>query len=120
MKATFNGGVNIALKIPRHKYEETVKFYRETLGFAVEERKIDNPTVSRTHRFQFGPNTLWLDCVDNYTHTETWLELKTDDMENAAEYLKSKGIEPRDELEEIPDNMHWIMDPAGTVFIMTQ
>lgn len=120
MNVSFDGGVNIALKIPKHKYDETVLFYRETLGFEVEEREIDNPTVSRTHRLQFGHNVLWLDCVDNYTHAETWLELKTKHVESASKHLRSKGIEPRDELEKIPDNMHWIMDPAGTVFILTQ
>lgn len=118
MDISFNGGRNIAVKIPKSKYEETVSFYRDVLKIEVEEKSIDNPTVSRTHKVMFGGNTLWLDCVDNYTHSETWLELKTSDIEIATEYLRSKGIEPCDELEKIPDNMHWIMDPAGTVFIL--
>jgi hypothetical protein len=46
------------------------------------------------------------------------LELKTSDVKKATEYLQSKGVEPCDELEEIPSDMHWIMDPAGTVFIL--
>lgn len=118
MNISFNGGRNIAIKIPKSNYEKTVSFYREVLKMEVEERPIDNPTVSRTHKVIFGDNTLWLDCVDNYTHSEIWLELKTPDVEKATEYLRSRGTEPRDELEEIPDNMHWIMDPAGTVFIL--
>ena len=79
---------------------------------------MDNPTVSRTHEVKFGNNTLWLDCVDNYTHSETWLELKTPDVSKATEYLKDNGIETCDELEKIPKENHWIMDPAGTVFIL--
>ena len=67
---------------------------------------------------KFGKNVLWLDCVDNYTHSETWLELKTTDVEKAAKYLKANGTDTCDELESIPDDMHWIMDPAGTVFIL--
>lgn len=118
MDNQFNGGVNIALKIPKNKYEETVAFYRDILKLHVEENAIDNPTVSRTHKVKFGGNTVWLDCVDNYTHSEIWLELKTTDVSNAAEYLQSKGINTCDELEQIPENMHWIMDPAGTVFIL--
>jgi len=54
----------------------------------------------------------------NYTHSETWLELNTEDVDNATDYLKSKGVETCDELEQIPKNMHWITDPAGTVFIV--
>lgn len=118
MEAKFNGGINIAVKIPKKKYEETVAFYRDTLKLEVVEKPIDNPTVSRTHQVTFGKNTLWLDCVNNYTHSETWLELKTDNIEKATGYLKMKGIETCDELEKIPENMHWITDPAGTVFIL--
>ncbi|WP_130735464.1 VOC family protein [Flavobacterium sp. J27] len=114
----FNGGINIAIKIPKSKYEETVKFYREILKFEVTEKEINNPTVSKTHEVKFGNNIIWLDCVDNYTHSETWLELKTPNVEKATEYLKSNGIETCDELEEIPKENHWIMDPAGTVFIV--
>ena len=118
MSVKFEGGINIAVKIPKSKYEQTVAFYRDVLKLKVAEKPIDNPTVSRTHEVKFGENVLWLDCVDNYTHSETWLELKTADIEKAAKYLKANGIETCDELEKIPDDMHWIMDPAGTVFIL--
>jgi hypothetical protein len=118
MDAKFSGGINIAIKIPKSKYEQTVEFYREILKLEVEEKSISNPTVSRTHEVKFGPNIVWLDCVDNYTHSEVWLDLKTDDVTIAAAYLKSKGINTCDELEQIPEEMHWIMDPAGTPFIL--
>jgi hypothetical protein len=68
---------------------------------------------------KFGNNIVWLDCVDNYTHSEVWLELNTSDVKNATQYLRSKGINTYDELEKIPEDMHWIMDPAGTVFILS-
>ncbi|MGB0176138.1 MAG: hypothetical protein ACPF9D_03165, partial [Owenweeksia sp.] len=51
-----------------------------------------------------------------YTHSETWLQLTTPNVEEATEYLISKGVNPCDEIEQLPENMHWIMDPAGTVF----
>lgn len=114
----FSGGINIAVKIPKSKYEKTVSFYRDILKLETTERPIKNPTVSRTHEVIFGENILWLDCVDNYTHSETWLELRTSNVENAVEYLRKNGIETCDELEEIPKENHWIMDPAGTVFIL--
>lgn len=120
MDIKFEGGINIAVKIPKAKYDETVAFYRDILKLQVEEKPIDNPTVSRTHEVKFGPNILWLDCVDNYTHSETWLELRTNNFEDATGYLKANGTITQDEFEKIPDNMHWITDPAGTVFILGQ
>ncbi len=116
MDPKFNAGVNIAIKIPKSKYETTVIFYRDILKFEVVEKRIDNPTVSRTHEVRFGNNVIWLDCVDNYTHSETWLQLTVPDVNEATKYLKLNGIETCDELEELPENMHWITDPAGTVF----
>jgi hypothetical protein len=116
----FEGGINIAIKIPKSKYDETVRFYQGILKLEVEEKPIDNPTVSRTHQVKFGANIVWLDCVDNYTHSETWLELKTPSVEAATAYLNARGIKTVDELEQIPEDMHWIMDPAGTVFIVSK
>ncbi|WP_228450712.1 VOC family protein [Chryseolinea soli] len=110
--------MNIAIKIPKSKYSQTVAFYRDILKLEVVEKAIDNPTVSKTHRVKFGNNVVWLDCVDNYTHSETWLELNTPDVDKATNYLKSNGVDTCDELEQLPENMHWITDPAGTVLIV--
>ncbi len=115
---TFTGGPNIAIKIPRSKYADTVRFYRDVLKLDVEEQPIDSSTVSRTHRVKFGTNTVWLDCVDNYTHAEAWLELRTADVPAAADYLRSHGVATVDELEKIPKDMHWVMDPAGMVLLL--
>lgn len=119
MDLKFEGGVNIAIKIPKSKFEQTVAFYREILKLEIEEKPIKNPTVSRTVQVKFGHNIVWLDCVDNYAHSEVWLELKTTNIDNATRHLEQNGVNTCDELEEIPENMHWIMDPAGTVFILT-
>lgn len=120
MDGKFKGGINIAIKIPKIKYKETVAFYRDILRLDVEEKPISNPTVSRTHEVKFGNNIIWLDCVDNYTHSETWLQLTVPDVEEATSYLYSNGVGTCDELEELPENMHWITDPAGTVFNLQQ
>ena len=116
METRFEAGNNIAIKLPKNKYDETVAFYRDILKLEVKEVAIDNPTVSRTHSVDFGNNVIWLDCVDNYTHSETWLQLTVPDVEEATSYLKQNGVETCDEIEEIPKNMHWIMDTSGTVF----
>lgn len=75
MNPNFEAGINIAIKIPKSKYEKTIVFYRDILKLAVEEKPISNPTISKTHQVNFGSNVIWLDCVDNYTHSETWLQL---------------------------------------------
>ena len=116
MEPNFEAGINIAIKIPKSKYEKTVDFYRDILRLKVEEIAINNPTISRSHKVSFGNNVLWLDCVDNYTHSETWLQLTVPDVPEATNYLLSKGVETCDELEKLSENMHWIQDPAGTVF----
>ncbi|GIZ08165.1 VOC family protein [Flavobacterium sp. UMI-01] len=116
MDTHFEAGINIAIKIPKSKYEKTVAFYKDILKLEVEEKPISNPTVSRTHQVKFGHNIIWLDCVDNYTQSETWLQLTVPNIEQATEYLVSKGVETCDELEELSPNMHWIQDPSGTVF----
>ncbi|WP_312992436.1 hypothetical protein [Chryseobacterium flavum] len=120
MDIKFEAGINIAIKIPKNKYDKTIAFYRDILKLDVEEKPIDNPTVSRTHEVKFGNNIIWLDCVDNYTHSETWLQLTVRNVEEATGYLRSKGVETCDEFEELPENMHWITDPAGTVFNVQQ
>lgn len=116
MNPKFEAGINIAIKIPKSKYEKTIAFYRDVLKFTVEEKPISHPTVSRTYEVRFGNNTIWLDCVDNYTHSETWLQLTVPDVRIATDYLASMGVETCDELEALPETMHWIQDPAGTVF----
>ncbi|KFF26497.1 VOC family protein [Chryseobacterium vrystaatense] len=116
MAAKFEAGINIAIKIPKSKYEKTVVFYRDILKLGVEEKSITHPTVSRTHEVKFGNNIIWLDCVDSYTHSETWLQLTVPNVEEATEYLQLNGVETCDEIEELPEHMHWITDPAGTVF----
>lgn len=120
MKTEFEAGINIAIKIPKSKYDQTVTFYRDILKLDVQEKPIENPTVSKTHQVKFGNNVIWLDCVDNYTHSEIWLQLTVPDVKEATTYLKSNGVDTCDELEELPENMHWIMDPAGTVFNLQQ
>lgn len=120
----FTAGLNIAMKIPKAQYEATVAFYRDTLGFAVEEEDVSYaPTVSRTHSVQFGPNTLWLDCVDNYSQPDLWLQLHTNDLDAATAALARTGIRPCDEIEplrETESRTHWIKNPAGIVHLLAE
>lgn len=118
----FQGGVNVAMKIPRASYEETVSFYRDVLGFELVEAGTEStPTISRSHRLEFGPITLWLDCVDAYSQADVWLELRTDDMEAATDALARAGVHPCDEVESLEGvgaPSHWIRNPAGIVHLL--
>jgi len=40
MNTKFEGGINIALKIPKSKYDQTVTFYRDILKLEVEENQL--------------------------------------------------------------------------------
>ncbi|MEV4091340.1 VOC family protein [Streptosporangium saharense] len=123
-KPEFTAGLNIAMKIPKAQYEATVAFYRDTLGFDVKECDVSYaPTVSRTHSVRFGPNTLWLDRVDNYSQPDLWLQLHTEDLDAAADKLAAIGIHPCDEvepLENLDSRSHWIRNPAGVVHLLVE
>lgn len=104
------GGSNIAIKVPKFKYDETVKFYKDILqlpylGF-----------ISESHAFQFGSSTLWLDCMENYSQQDIWLEITADNLETVSNYLAENGVSRRDEIE-VHENSkgYWISDPAGSI-----
>jgi catechol 2,3-dioxygenase-like lactoylglutathione lyase family enzyme len=94
----FSGGANIAIKCPYHTYEQTVAFYRDTLGLPVIEEEAEGCI------FQFGPVRLWIDRVPNISHPDIWLELETNDTESAAAYLKNHGVARRDEVEQLRED----------------
>lgn len=108
------GGRNIALKVPPHLYDETIRFYRDVLGLAVIERLA--PSVV----FEFGANQLWIDPVDGLSQAELWLEINTDDVSSAASHLKAAGIVRRDEIEPLPQGFDgfWISSPASIIHLV--
>lgn len=118
-KVTFAGGRNIAMKIPPHLWETTVRFYRDVVGFKVIEKA---PTIPPSVCFEFGANQLWIDRVDAISQAEVWLELRTGDTKKAAEHFKSAGIVRRDEIEPLPEDFDgfWIQNPASIIHIVSK
>jgi hypothetical protein len=103
-------GKNIAIKVPLHKWAETVAFYRDRVGLEVV-KELSNSTA-----FAFGSMTLWIDKVERQSQVDVWLELFTDNPDKALETLDSPN---RDELEPLDDvNGHWTSDPAGTILLV--
>jgi catechol 2,3-dioxygenase-like lactoylglutathione lyase family enzyme len=116
MSVTFNGGRNIAMKVPPHQYEATVRFYRDVVGL----RAIDEhlPDVS----FAFGSNRLWIDRVEGMSQAELWLELVADDVGAASKHLEAASVVRCDEIERLPDGFKgfWISSPASIVHLVSK
>jgi len=100
----FSGGANIAIKCPYHTYEQTIAFYRDTLGLPLLEEEPEGCIL------QFGPVKLWIDRVPNISHPDIWLELETNDTDAAAAYLKNHGVPRRDEVEQLREDFDGFLD----------
>lgn len=83
MSAKFSPGKNIAMKVPYHQYEATVRFYREILGF----EPVTGPSGNATG-FKFGDKNLWIDNVLGMSQAEIWLEVVTNNTVEAARILE--------------------------------
>lgn len=103
-------GNNIAIKVPLHKWAETVAYYRDRVGLEVVKEGEDSTA------FAFGNVTLWIDRVEQQSQVDVWLELVSDDPDRAMETLASPK---RDELEPLEQGFgHWTSDPAGVVLLV--
>ena len=113
--ARFDGGKNIAMKVPPHQYEATVRFYRDVLGL-----KPADATSGDSAAFEFGANTLWIDEVPSMSQAELWLEIVTDDTAAAKELLADAGITRCDDIEELASDFDgfWISSPATIVHLV--
>jgi catechol 2,3-dioxygenase-like lactoylglutathione lyase family enzyme len=110
----FGAGRNIAMKVPPHLYEATIRFYRDTLGF----RQLQAGDASVC--FEFGANRLWIDRLAGVSQAELWLELVTSDVEAAARQLAAAGVVRCDDIEPLPEGMQafWISSPASIVHLV--
>ena len=103
-------GKNIAIKVPLHKWRDTVAFYRDRVGLPITNE------LTNSVGFSFGDVTLWIDRVERQSQVDVWLELFTDDPDAALRHLESPK---RDELEPLDDvNGHWTSDPAGVILLV--
>ena len=114
-RPVFQGGRNIAMKVPPHEYDAVVAFYRHTLG--LEEIVKHRPNVC----FVFGANQLWIDRVSSVSQSELWLEINTEDGEAAQAHLAKSGIARRDEIEPLPEgsNGFWIASPGNIIHLVS-
>jgi hypothetical protein len=112
----FEGGRNIAMKLPAHVFAETVSFYKDVLRLPLLEEG-ETSVV-----FEFGANRLWLDCADHLSQAEVWLELRTDDTAAATDHFKRYGTQRRDEIEALPEGFDgfWVCNPANIIHLVSK
>lgn len=117
MDIEFEPGKNIAMKIPAHEYEDTVRFYREVLRF----QEIPGSSADDTPRFEFGDKVLWLDCMPGLSQAEIWLEVVASDIGKASKYLKEQGCHRRDEIEPLPNGFKafWVSSPSNIIHLVS-
>lgn len=84
MTATIRGGINIAMKVPSHQYDATIRFYRDVVCLKPFDAKA--PAIG----FELGPNRLWIDEDATMSQAEVWLELFTDDHSARASAVRSR------------------------------
>ncbi|SNY76661.1 VOC family protein [Enterobacter sp. CC120223-11] len=116
MKTEIKGGIDIALKVPPHQYQQTIAFYRNTLGL---EEITDKPPATG---FVLGPNRLWIDEAPALSQAEIWLELFTPNFAQAEKQLEEKGVVRCDAVEPLPEGFKggWIMSPCGIVHMVRE
>jgi len=111
----FRPGRNIAMKLPERLFASMLVFYRDTLGFEVEEN--DSGALVR-----FGAMRLHLDRVPHQSQTDLWLQVETDDVAAAQAWLAAEGVARCDEVECLPDDFagFWIAAPSGTIHLVAE
>jgi hypothetical protein len=116
MTANIRGGFNIAMKVPSHEYEATLRFYRDVIGLKPYDEK------APAKGFELGPNRLWIDEAPMLSQAEVWLELFTDSFEDAAEHLAKAGVVRCDAIEPLGEGFRggWIMNPANIVHLVRE
>ena len=120
MEPLFKPGRNIAMKIPAHEYEQTVTFYRNILS--LQELTPPVPGNEETPRFEFGGKVLWLDRVEDLSQAEIWLEIITNNIDEAAAHFARQDCIRRDEIEPLPKDLKafWIASPSNIIHLITE
>ncbi len=113
--ARYRGGSNVAMKLPPHHFESTVRFYRDTLGLTVTDR-------GESKLVEFGPIRLWLDRCPYLSQTELWLEVVASNSSDAAKHLGEAKVVRCDPIEKLPDGFRgfWITSPADIVHLISE
>lgn len=116
MNAEIKGGIDIAIKVPPHQFQQTIEFYRNVLGLPEITDKA--PATG----FILGPNRLWIDEAPALSQAEVWLELFTPDFKLAEKQLADAGVVRCDAVEQLPEGFKggWVMSPCNIVHMLRE
>ncbi|MBV8043567.1 hypothetical protein [Pluralibacter sp.] len=116
MNAEIKGGIDIAIKVPTHQYQQTIDFYRHTIGL---DEITDKPPATG---FVLGPNRLWIDEAPGLSQAEVWLELFTTNFKLAEKHIEERGVVRCDSVELLPEGFQggWIMNPCNIVHMLRE
>ena len=120
MKPQFQPGNNIAMKVPSFEFDRTVAFYRDILE--LEEIPASSPDSCHSITFKFGDKNLWIDKIEGISQAELWLEIQTNDSDQAAKYLGTQDCKRCDEIEPLPNDFKgfWVTNPSNIVHLVTE
>lgn len=111
-------GSNIVMQVPVHLYQDTVHFYRDVLLMDIEEGD-EAPVLYVGAKVAFGAITLWLQPVQAAGQPLVLLEIRSDNMEAAAAYLRVNGQSGNEGLSPAAGGLITINDPAGNQLYIT-
>ena len=116
MNPEIKGGIDIAMKVPPHQYQQTLDFYRQTL------RLPEITDKAPATGFILGPNRLWIDEAPGLSQAEVWLELFTPDFHAAEKHVEQHGVVRCDAVEPLPEGFKggWIMNPCNIVHMLRE
>ncbi|MFB0712431.1 VOC family protein [Buttiauxella noackiae] len=116
MNTEIKGGIDIAIKVPSHQYQQTLDFYRNAIGL----KEITDKAPATG--FVFGPNRLWIDEAPGLSQAEVWLELFTPDFKSAEAHIKECGVVRCDAVEPLPEGFKggWVMSPCNIVHMLRE
>ncbi len=120
VKPNFEPGDNIAIKVPSHQYDRTVLFYKDVLGLEIVSAGSQEPQERMA--FKFGNQNLWINCAPETSQSELWLEVKTDNIEKAAEYFNHHQAVRYDDIEPLARELKgfWISSPANIFHLINE
>ena len=105
MNTEIKGGIDIAMKVPPHQYQQTLDFYRQTL------RLPEITDKAPATGFILGPNRLWIDEAPGISQAEVWLELFTPDFHAAEKHIEQHGVVRCDAVEPLPEGFKMDHEP---------
>lgn len=115
----FEGGNNIVMRIPKHRYEDTLHFYRDILLMDMEEGLVADQVTLQRHVVRFGSVALCLDCMEGIEESYLCLEIKSTDIDLSTQFLQSNNILVTKTKEPVAlPGSYQIKDPAGTTILL--